>query len=61
MKDLPRQFNAMVIPVMTIEAFAGVVFLEATAQEPSMILWGVVGAGLSKMGIDFGIGKIKKK
>lgn len=61
MKDLPALFNASVIPLMTLMAFAGVVFMIATGQEVDMILVSVVGAGLSKMGISFGIGKIKKK
>ena len=60
MKDLPALFNASVIPLMTLMAFAGVVFMIATGQEVDVILWGVVGAGLSKMGISFGIGKLKK-
>jgi len=60
MYDLPKIFKAAVIPIMTIEAFAGVVFMIATAQEADMVLWGVVVAGLGKMGIEFGIGKVKK-
>jgi len=61
MKDLSALFNASVIPLMTLMAFAGVVFMIATGQEIDMILVSVVGAGLSKMGISFGIGKMRKK
>ncbi len=65
MKDLTALFNASVIPLMTLMAFAGVVFMISTGQEADMILWGVVGAGLSKMGIQFGalpiVRKIRKK
>jgi len=61
MKDLPALFKAFVIPYFTCASFTGVVFQIATGQEASIILWGIAGAGLSKMGIDFGIGKIKKK
>jgi len=61
MKDLPALFKAFVIPYFTCAAFSGVVFMIATGQEVDMILWGVMGAGLSKMGIDFGIGKIRRK
>ena len=65
MKDLPALFNASVIPLMTLMAFAGVVFMVATGQEVDVVLWGVVGAGLSKMGIQFGalpiVKKIRKK
>lgn len=61
MNDLPKLFEASVIPLMTLMAFAGVVFMVSTGQEADMILMGVVGAGLSKMGISFGIGKIKRK
>ena len=65
MKDLTALFNASIIPLMTLMAFAGVVFMISTGQEADMILWGVVGAGLSKMGIQFGaipvVKKIRKK
>jgi len=61
MRDLPALFNAFVIPYFTCCAFTGVVFMIATGQEVDIILWGIVGAGLSKMGIDFGIGKMRKK
>ena len=60
MKDYTALFTAMVIPYFTCVAFLGVVFQIVTGQEPSMVLWGIVGAGLSKMGISWGIGKVKK-
>ena len=61
MKDLPALFKAFVIPYFTCASMTGVIIQIVTGQEPSMILIGITGAGLSKMGIDFGIGKIRKK
>ena len=65
MKDLTVLLNASIIPLMTLMAFAGVVFMISTGQDVDMILVSVVGAGLSKMGIQFGalpiVRKIRKK
>ena len=61
MKDLASVLTASVIPLMTLMAFGGVVFMLMTGQEVDMFLWGAVGAGLSKMGISFGIGKVRKR
>ncbi len=61
MNDYTKLFNAFVIPYFTCAAFSGVVFMLSTGQEVDMLLWTAVGAGLSKMGISFGIGKIRKK
>jgi len=61
MKDLPALFNASVVPLCTLMACFGLIFMACTGQELDMFVLSIFGGGLSKMGISFGIGKIKKK
>ena len=61
MKDLPALFKAVVVPYLAVYFGSCIGFLFVTGQDIPQMLWVLFVGALSELGIEIGIGKIKKK
>jgi len=61
MKDLPKLFEAVIIPYIIIASFTLICWLTGTGQSVPEWPWVFFLGGLSKYGITFSVGKIRKK